>query len=38
MDFFDEYGLLVAVALPVTILFFVNVVLALSGEAGTLLA
>ena len=37
MDFFYEYGLLVAVASPVTILLCMNICLALGGESGTLL-
>jgi hypothetical protein len=37
MEFIDEYALLVAVVLPVGLVAGLNVILALSGEAGTLL-
>jgi hypothetical protein len=37
MDFMNEYGLLVAIATPVLVLALINVLLALGGEAGTLL-
>ena len=37
MGFFDEYGLLVAIATPVAVIGLVNVLLALGGETGTLL-
>lgn len=37
MDFVHEYALLVVVALPVAIVAGLNVILAVSGESGTLL-
>lgn len=37
MDFINEYALLIVVALPVAIVAGLNVVLAMSGESGTLL-
>lgn len=37
MDLFNEYALLVAVALPVATLVLLNGLLAASGESGTLL-
>ena len=37
MDFLNEYGLLIAVATPVVVILAMNVLLALSGERGTLL-
>ena len=37
MDFMNEYGLLIAIATPVLVLALINVLLALGGEAGTLL-
>lgn len=37
MEFVREYGLLIAVALPCAVIFAINVLLALTGERGTLL-
>ena len=37
MEFFNEYGLLIAVAAPATVIVLINVVLAFGGEKGTLL-
>ena len=37
MDFLHEYALLVAVALPVAVVGVINLVLAVTGESGTLL-
>lgn len=37
MEFMHEYGLLIAVALPIGVVAVLNVALALSGESGTLL-
>ena len=37
MDFMHEYALLFVVALPVVTVTFLNVVLAMTGESGTLL-
>jgi hypothetical protein len=37
MDFTHEYALLFVVALPVVTVAFLNVVLAMTGESGTLL-
>jgi hypothetical protein len=37
MDFTHEYALLFVVALPVVTVAFLNIVLAMSGESGTLL-
>jgi hypothetical protein len=37
MEFINEYGLLIAIATPVGAVALVNVLLALSGEHGTLL-
>lgn len=36
-EFMQEYGLLIAVALPPTVIVCMNVYLALTGERGTLL-
>ena len=37
MEFLHEYSLLVAVALPVAVVVIINILLALTGESGTLL-
>ena len=37
MGFFEEYALLIAVALPVGVIAFINLLLYLGGERGTLL-
>ena len=37
MDFMHEYALLFVVALPVVTVTFLNIVLAMTGESGTLL-
>jgi hypothetical protein len=37
MDFTHQYALLFVVALPVVTVAFLNVILALTGESGTLL-
>ena len=37
MDFLEEYGLLVAIGLPIALVTVANVYLALTGERGTLL-
>lgn len=37
MEFMNEYGLLIAVALPAAAIVAINVALALGGERGTLL-
>ena len=37
MELFNEYSLLIAVAVPVVVIAGINLVLALTGESGTLL-
>ena len=37
MEFLHEYSLLIAVALPVAVVVVINLLLALTGESGTLL-
>lgn len=37
MDFFHEYALLIAIALPVVVIVLIDLALALTGERGTLL-
>jgi len=37
MEVFNEYSLLIAVAMPVVVIVGINLILALTGETGTLL-
>ena len=37
MELFNEYSLLIAIATPVVVVVAINLVLALTGESGTLL-